>query len=87
MYETPTSFGISPSVCLAVDSLVEAKVDLFCAHVSQVLKNGLVELDAVEAQARYPGLPSSRSLRRGVSRRTGSSGMSRTAHRRGPMIR
>ena len=35
--------------------LVEAKADLVRAHVSQVLKNGLVDLDALEALARYRG--------------------------------
>lgn len=55
LYEAPTSQGFSPSVYVDVAQLVEAKLDLLRAHVSQVLKNGLVDLEAVEAQARYRG--------------------------------
>ena len=55
MYESPTSVGFCPSVFVDVNGLVEAKLDLLRAHVSQVLKNGLVDLEAVEAQARYRG--------------------------------
>jgi len=55
MYEAPTSVAFSPSLFVDLNGLVEAKVDLLRAHVSQVLKNGLVDLEAVEAQARYRG--------------------------------
>jgi LmbE family N-acetylglucosaminyl deacetylase len=55
MYESPTSAAFSPSVFVDAKGLVEAKVDVLRAHVSQVLKNGLVDLEAVEAQARYRG--------------------------------
>ncbi len=55
LYEAPTSQGFTPSLFVDVDGLVEAKVDLLRAHVSQVLKNGLVDLEAVEAAARYRG--------------------------------
>ena len=55
MYEAPTSVGFSPSLFVDVKGLVDAKVDLLRAHMSQVLKNGLVDLEAVEAQARYRG--------------------------------
>ncbi len=33
----------------------EQKLDSLRAHMSQVLKNGLVDLEALEAQARYHG--------------------------------
>lgn len=55
LYEAPTSQDFSASVYVDIAGLVEPKVDLLRAHVSQVLKNGLVDLEAVEAQARYRG--------------------------------
>jgi LmbE family N-acetylglucosaminyl deacetylase len=55
MYESPTSLGFSPTVFVDAHGLVEAKLNLLRAHVSQVLKNGLVDLEAVESQARYRG--------------------------------
>jgi LmbE family N-acetylglucosaminyl deacetylase len=55
LYEAPTSVAFSPSVFVDINGLVEEKVDLLRTHVSQVLKNGLVDLEAVEAQARYRG--------------------------------
>lgn len=58
MYEAPTSCGFRPTVYVDIQGLVEDKADLVRAHVSQVLKNGLVDLEAVEAQARYRGFQS-----------------------------
>lgn len=55
MYESPTTTAFSPSMFVDVKGLVESKIDVLRAHVSQVLKNGLVDLEAVEAQARYRG--------------------------------
>jgi LmbE family N-acetylglucosaminyl deacetylase len=55
MYESPTSVAFSPTVFVDVAGKVEHKLDLLRTHVSQVLKNGLVDLEAVEAQARYRG--------------------------------
>jgi LmbE family N-acetylglucosaminyl deacetylase len=55
LYESPTSNGFTPSFFVDIDGLVEAKQDLVRAHMSQVLKNGLVDLEALEAQARYHG--------------------------------
>lgn len=55
MYEGPTSIGFRPDVFVDIDGLVEPKLDLLRAHLSQVLKNGLVDLEAVAAQARYYG--------------------------------
>jgi LmbE family N-acetylglucosaminyl deacetylase len=54
-YESPTSLGFSPTLFVDVDGLVEAKLGLLRAHLSQVMKNGLVDLEAVEAQARFRG--------------------------------
>jgi len=54
-YESPTSLGFSPTHFVNVDGLVEAKLGLIRAHLSQVMKNGLVDLEAVEAQARFRG--------------------------------
>jgi len=55
MYESPTTTSFAPSTFVDVKGLVESKIDVLRAHVSQVLKNGLVDLEAVEAQARYRG--------------------------------
>lgn len=55
MYESPTSVTFEPTIFIDIAIFVEAKLDLLRAHVSQVLKNGLVDLEAVEAQARYFG--------------------------------
>jgi LmbE family N-acetylglucosaminyl deacetylase len=54
-YESPTTTDFSPDVFVDAAGLVEAKVDLLRAHMSQVLKNGLVDLEEIEAQARYRG--------------------------------
>jgi LmbE family N-acetylglucosaminyl deacetylase len=55
LYESPTSEAFSPDVYVDVEGLVEGKLDALRAHMSQVLKNGLVDLAAVEGQARYRG--------------------------------
>ena len=55
MYESPTTQGFSPSVFIDIAGLVEAKLDLVRAHMSQVLRNGLVDLEALEAMARARG--------------------------------
>jgi len=54
-YESPTTTTFAPNVFVDVESYLDAKVDLICAHVSQVLKNGLVDVEAIQAQARYYG--------------------------------
>ncbi len=54
-YEAPTSQRFVPSFYVDVEGLVDAKLDLLRTHVSQVLKNGLVDLEAIEALARYRG--------------------------------
>ncbi|HEV8295719.1 MAG TPA: PIG-L deacetylase family protein [Acidimicrobiales bacterium] len=54
-YESPTSIDFRPTVYVDVAAELEAKMDAIRAHISQVLKNGLVDLEALEAQARYHG--------------------------------
>ena len=55
LYESPTSVGFEPQLFTDVDGLLDGKLELLRAHMSQVLKNGLVDLEAVESQARYRG--------------------------------
>ena len=55
MYESPTSVAFQPMIFIDIGAFVEAKLGLLRTHLSQVLKNGLVDLEAVEAQARYHG--------------------------------
>ena len=64
-YESPTSIGFQPALHIDIDGLLESKLNLIRAHVSQVLKNGLVDLEAVEAQARYRGFNARRRLTEG----------------------
>jgi LmbE family N-acetylglucosaminyl deacetylase len=54
-YEAPTSVGFTPSIFVDVADFIEGKLDVLRAHTSQVLKNGLVDLEAVRAQARFYG--------------------------------
>jgi len=54
-YESPTTTTFSPSLFVDIERSLDRKVELICAHVSQVLKNGLVDVEAIRAQARYYG--------------------------------
>jgi LmbE family N-acetylglucosaminyl deacetylase len=54
-YEAPTSVGFTPQLFVDISPSLDAKLDLIRAHASQVLKNGLVDLEAVQAQARHRG--------------------------------
>lgn len=54
-FESPTTVGFAPNFYVDVAGLVEPKLDLVRCHISQVMKNGLVDLDALEAQARFRG--------------------------------
>lgn len=54
-YEGPTSVDFRPVLYVDAADRVEAKMNLIRAHVSQVLKNGLVDLEACEALARHRG--------------------------------
>jgi LmbE family N-acetylglucosaminyl deacetylase len=55
MYEAPTSQDFCPAVYVDVGPFLEGKLHAIRAHVSQVLKNRLVDLEAVAALARYRG--------------------------------
>jgi LmbE family N-acetylglucosaminyl deacetylase len=55
MYETPSSLGFTPTVFVDAADHLPGKLKALRAHVSQVLQNDLVDLDAVAAQARYRG--------------------------------
>ncbi len=54
-YEAPTSVGFVPTIFVDAAEFIEGKLDVLRAHTSQVLKNGLVDLEAVQAQARFYG--------------------------------
>lgn len=54
-YEAPSAVDFAPTIFLDIDGMVEAKVDLVRTHLSQVLGCGLVDLQAVTAQARFRG--------------------------------
>jgi LmbE family N-acetylglucosaminyl deacetylase len=55
MYESPSSTGFRPTVYVDVADHLETKLSLIRAHISQVLKNGLVDLEAIEALSRHRG--------------------------------
>src|SRR4051812_20538023 len=55
MYEAPTSLAFMPTIFVDVKGFVERKIEAIKAHESQVLKNKLVDLEAVEASARFRG--------------------------------
>jgi LmbE family N-acetylglucosaminyl deacetylase len=55
MYEAPTSRDFVPSLFVDVGDFVRTKLAAVRAHQSQVLKNKLVDLEAIEAQARWRG--------------------------------
>lgn len=54
-YEAPSSLRFSPALYVDVSAHMEAKLAALHAHASQVLRNGLVDMEAVKAQARYRG--------------------------------
>ena len=55
-FESPSSIGFTPTLYVDIAGLVESKLDLLRAHMSQVLHMGsLVDLEATESQARYRG--------------------------------
>ena len=55
MFETPSTRQFSPTVFVDAAPHLAGKLAALRAHMSQVLKNRMVDLDAVEAQARYRG--------------------------------
>lgn len=54
-YEGPTTLRFEPTIFVDVKDTMETKLTALRAHTSQVLKNGLVDLEALEALARYRG--------------------------------
>jgi len=54
-YEGPTTLGFEPALFVDISGAMETKLAALRAHTSQVLKNGLVDLEAIEALARYRG--------------------------------
>ena len=54
-YEAPSSLHFVPALYVDIRDSLEIKLSALRAHVSQVLRNGLVDLEAIEAQARYRG--------------------------------
>jgi LmbE family N-acetylglucosaminyl deacetylase len=54
-FESPTSLGFAPAVFVDVSEVVHAKLELVREHFSQVIHSGMVDLEAVEALARYRG--------------------------------
>jgi LmbE family N-acetylglucosaminyl deacetylase len=54
-YESPTSVNFAPQLYTDIGSYLEGKLKAIRSHTSQVLKNHLVDLEAVEAMARYRG--------------------------------
>lgn len=55
LFETPSTRAFAPTVFTDAAPYLEGKLAALRAHMSQVLLNRLVDLDAVEAQARYRG--------------------------------
>ena len=54
-YETPSTLEFMPTVFIDLDDVMDRKISLVRAHLSQVLRNGPVDLDALVAQARFRG--------------------------------
>lgn len=55
MFETPSTRAFAPTVFIDAAPHLEGKLAALRAHMSQVMKNRMVDLEAVEAQARYRG--------------------------------
>lgn len=55
LYETPSTRRFDPSVYIDVSTALDAKLESLRAHLSQVLRAGPVDLEAIEAQARFRG--------------------------------
>jgi LmbE family N-acetylglucosaminyl deacetylase len=54
-FETPSSQHFEPTVYVDVADTIDEKLTALRAHLSQVLRPGPVELEAIEAQARFRG--------------------------------
>lgn len=54
-YETPSTQAFQPTIFIDIDVTLEAKLGLLRLHLSQVLREGPVNLSAIAAQARFRG--------------------------------
>jgi len=54
-YETPSTRHFDPTVFVDVEASLDDKLTALRSHLSQVLRHGPVNLDAIEAQARFRG--------------------------------
>ena len=54
-YETPSTQRFEPTIYVDVFETLEAKLGALRSHLSQVVREGPVDLEAIEAQARFRG--------------------------------
>ncbi len=54
-YETPSTMHFDPTVFIDVTDVLDQKLGVVQTHLSQVLRAGRVDLDALGAQARFRG--------------------------------
>ncbi|HZP31016.1 MAG TPA: PIG-L family deacetylase [Acidimicrobiia bacterium] len=54
-YETPSTQHFQPTLFVDIEESLRTKVELLRAHLSQVLRDGPVDIEAVVAQARFRG--------------------------------
>jgi LmbE family N-acetylglucosaminyl deacetylase len=54
-YETPSTRHFDPTVFVDIEESLQAKVSALRSHLSQVLRHGPVDLDVIQAQARFRG--------------------------------
>jgi LmbE family N-acetylglucosaminyl deacetylase len=55
LYESPTTQSFCPTIFVDVEGYLDGKLVSLGAHISQLTKDGFVDLEVVEAQARYRG--------------------------------
>lgn len=54
-YETPSTQTFQPTVFIDIESALDGKLSVLRAHLSQVMREGPVNLSAIAAQARFRG--------------------------------
>jgi LmbE family N-acetylglucosaminyl deacetylase len=54
-YETPSTQRFEPTVYVDIADVLDDKIRALCAHESQVMRDGSVNLEALEATARFRG--------------------------------